>query len=86
MISPWEPSGSVLMIRCGSVWNGSAGSTPVLIWFCWTNIMMDQFKKVYWPGGMGLNHSQWMLVAVDYDARAGAVYRKLKVLARADYT
>jgi len=48
--------------------------------------MMNQFKKVYWPGGMVLIHAQWMLVAVDYDARAGAVYRKLKVLARADYT
>jgi hypothetical protein len=47
---------------------------------------MDQFKRVYRPGGMGLDHSAWILVAVDYDSRAGTVYRHLKVLARADYT
>ena len=47
---------------------------------------MDQFKKVYWPGGMGLYHSRWVLVAVDYDSGAGTVYRHLKVLASTDYT
>ena len=48
--------------------------------------MMNQFKRIYWPGGMGLSHSKWMLVAVGYDSRAGTFYRHLKVLAKADYT
>jgi hypothetical protein len=24
--------------------------------------MMDQFVKVYWPGGMSLSYSRWVLI------------------------
>lgn len=47
--------------------------------------MMDQFKRVYMPGGMGLDHSCWMLVYVGYDARYGTYYIPLRKLARSDY-
>lgn len=48
--------------------------------------MMDHFQKVYWPGGMGLNHSAWWLVQVGYDSRTGTFYIPLRQLARADYS
>jgi hypothetical protein len=44
--------------------------------------MMDQFKKVYWPGGMSLHHSCWMLVQVGYDSRTGTFYIPLRRLER----
>jgi hypothetical protein len=39
--------------------------------------MMDQFKVVYHPGGMTLDHSAWWLCAARYDAMAGVWYEKL---------
>lgn len=48
--------------------------------------MMQEFKKVYVPGGMGLDHSAWWLVRVDYDRTYGTVYRYLRRLARSDYS
>jgi hypothetical protein len=47
--------------------------------------MMDQFKKVYRFGGMGLDHSAWWLAKVDYNAY-GVEYRYIKRLAKSDYT
>lgn len=38
--------------------------------------MMDHFRKVYWPGGMGLDHSAWWLVLVSHDG-IDTTYRKL---------
>jgi hypothetical protein len=41
---------------------------------------MDQFKKVYWPGGMSLDHSCWMLVKVGHDSLIGTFYTPLRRL------
>jgi hypothetical protein len=46
--------------------------------------MMNEFRKVYVPGGMGLSHSAWWLVRVHYDAH-GTHYQYLCRLARSDY-
>lgn len=38
--------------------------------------MMDQFERVYWPGGMSLSHSAWVLVLTysnDYAVRVATL-------------
>lgn len=42
--------------------------------------MMDQFKKLYWPGGMGLDYSAWWLCTVQLTPH-GTEYRKVRKLA-----
>ena len=48
--------------------------------------MMRQFKKIYWFGGMGLDHSAWWLVQCEHDSRTGTFYIPLRKLARSDYS
>jgi hypothetical protein len=43
--------------------------------------MMNQFKRVFYPGGMSLDHSAWWLVRVgDY-----GMYIKIRKLATTKY-
>ena len=44
--------------------------------------MMNEFKIVYWPGGMTLNRSGWWLCRVTGSATA-PVFEKIRMLKKA---